>query len=314
MGGPSRYCGQCGQQMKQGARFCGSCGRPVSNNLTSAPVTEEERAYGPVPGYAAAQDTAARQKPVTPAPASTEPARPPGTWSDDSAVGPAQERQVGSPGRQDPGYRTGRRRPSGWMIVAGLVVLTAVAGSVLGVVLTHHSRASLTATSHRRQTTRAAAPEPATTEPSPAPTPTPPAVLSLNGITIAVGAVNTDPDVTAVAQTLAKYFGGIDSGNYTQAWDTYTPALQAAIPFQPWSSDLSTTQDTRIVVQSIRHHANGNVDATVLFRSHQAPQDGPNPGETCTDWSLDYRLVPSSGSAGYLINKVKKAGAGDAPC
>lgn len=142
-----------------------------------------------------------------------------------------------------------------------------------------------------------------------------------------MGAVNTDPDTTDVAATLAAYFAGINTTNYMQAWDIYTPALQAVIPFQPWSSALSTTQDSQVVVQSIQHDANGGIDAEVLFESHQAGEYGPNPGETCTNWSLDYQLAPSSGaqpspsassigsaSLSYLINKVTDVGAGHASC
>jgi hypothetical protein len=103
---------------------------------------------------------------------------------------------------------------------------------------------------------------PSPTSPSPAP---PPTQVTLNGMTIRISAVNTDPDATGVAATFAAYFGGIDSRNYMQAWDTYTPALQAAIPFQPWSSGLSTTRDGQVVVQSIQHNPNGDMTARVTF-------------------------------------------------
>jgi hypothetical protein len=139
-------------------------------------------------------------------------------------------------------------------------------------------------------------------------------------MTINVGAVNTDPDATAVATTLGAYFGGIDARNYRQAWDTYSAALQAATPLQPLAKALSTSQDSLIVVQSIQHDGNGNVDADVSFQSHQAGQYGPNPGETCTQWSLDYHLVPAANAAAspvplsYLINQVTENGPGHTSC
>jgi hypothetical protein len=118
-----------------------------------------------------------------------------------------------------------------------------------------------------------------------------------------------------VATVIGNYFAGIDGRNYLQAWNLYTPALQAVIPFQPWSSALSTTQDSQIAVQGIQPDAAADVDTTVSFQSRQAPQYGPNQGETCTNWSLDYRLIPSSsaGSA-YLIDKVTPIGAGHTAC
>ena len=110
-------------------------------------------------------------------------------------------------------------------------------------------------------------------------------------MTIGIGAVNTDPDATAVAATLAAYFGGIDARNYRQAWDTYRPASRRR-PLQSFAKELSTTQETQVTVQSIQHDEGGNIEADISFQSHQAGQYGPNPGETCTDWTLDYHLVP----------------------
>ena len=138
----------------------------------------------------------------------------------------------------------------------------------------------------------------------------------MDGITIHVGAVSTDPDATGVAATLAGYFGGIDAGRYTQAWDTLSPALRDAVPFQRWANGLSTSQDSQVVVQGIQHNADGSIDTDVSFQSHQAGQYGPNPGEMCTNWSLDYQLVPAAdgGSLSYLINKVTDIGPGHASC
>jgi hypothetical protein len=154
--------------------------------------------------------------------------------------------------------------------------------------------------------------------PSPSP---PPTQVNIQGVTIGISAVNTDPDAMDVAATLAAYFGGIDARNYKQAWDTFTSAFQAVVSFQKFSSSERTSQDTQIVVQSIRHDSNGDLDVQVGFQSHQAGQYGPNPGETCTNWSLDYHLVVSpraqpsaTASPSYLINKVTYVGAGHTSC
>lgn len=154
---------------------------------------------------------------------------------------------------------------------------------------------------------------------SPVPHP-PPTQLATPGTIIGIGAVNTDPDATAVAGTLATFFGGINIGKYAQAWDTYTTALQAAIPFQSFATAVSTSQDSQVIVQSIRHDANGKVEADVSFQSHQAGQYGPSQGETCTNWSLDYHLVPGSAAAAgaaplsYRIDQVTDIGAGHTSC
>jgi hypothetical protein len=162
--------------------------------------------------------------------------------------------------------------------------------------------------------------------PSATPAPTsaaapPPTQVNLQGVTIGISAVNADPDAMEVAATLAAYFGGIDARNYKQAWGTYTSALQVAFPFQKFSSGERTSQDTQIVVQSIQHDSNGDLVVQVGFQSHQAGQYGINPGETCTNWSLDYHLVASPGaqpsataSPSYLINRVTYVGAGHTSC
>ena len=132
----------------------------------------------------------------------------------------------------------------------------------------------------------------------------------MDGVTIDISAVNTDPDASAVASTLAAYFGGIDAGDYRQAWDAYSASFHGSNTYQSFANGDSTTQDSQIVVQSIQDDSGGNVNTDVSFQSHQAGQYGPNPGETCTNWSLDYTLVPAGGSntsPSFLIGKATGA-------
>ncbi len=157
----------------------------------------------------------------------------------------------------------------------------------------------------------------APTSVSPAP---PSTQVNINEMTIGIGAVNTDPDATNVAATMAAYFGGIDTQSYKQAWETYTPALQASVSLQPFASALSTSQDSQVTVTSIQHDGNGYLDADVSFQSHQEGQYGPNPGKTCTNWTLDYYLAPAVGatagpvSLSYQISEVTDIGAGHTSC
>jgi hypothetical protein len=156
--------------------------------------------------------------------------------------------------------------------------------------------------------------------PSPTAPPSPPGQVTIAGMTIGISAVNTDPDATAVATTLAAYFGGINSRNFPDAWDTYTSGEQAAVPYSAFASSHRTSQDNPVTVQSIRDDGGGNLEADVSFRSHQAGQYGPHPGETCTNWTLDYHLVGASGATAgsvqlsYLIDKVTLLGPGDTAC
>jgi zinc ribbon protein len=337
-----RFCGLCGYELKPTARFCGNCGHSVSENASQAAAAGSAADPPAGPPQAPQPDLPAYFPTITAGPG--VPVQPLGA-SDVSAG--AATANVPTQGRPPPAQAPASARPSPrgtaarparllafrWSLALALTVLVAAGGTAAGLLLTRHSHAqpgaqgNAVAVSSPIRTT--ASPSPTGTTASPTPSP-PPTQVNSQGVTIGIGAVNTDPDVHDVTATLAAYFGGIDIRNYMQAWDAYAPALQAAFPFQSFSGDLSTTQDSQVVVQSIQHEPNGDIDATVSFQSHQAAQDGPN-GETCTNWSLDYQLVPSStaqpsaaasssvtspgpASLSYLISKAAKVGAGNTSC
>jgi hypothetical protein len=184
--------------------------------------------------------------------------------------------------------------------MAALAVLVVGGGIATGLLLTRHSAGQAPA-----QANIAGAP---------------PTQVSMRGVTVGISAVSNDPDATNIADTLATYFGGIDARNYRQAWNTYTTALKAAVPYRPFAKALTTSQDSQVVVHGIQHDANGNVEVAVSFQSHQTGQYGANQGETCTNWSLDYHMVPAANatsgplSLSYLIDKVTIIGAGHTSC
>jgi hypothetical protein len=201
--------------------------------------------------------------------------------------------------------------------MVGIAALVAAGGTAAALYFTHSShRSQATPSGHLGVSSAPASAPTPTPGLSSSPSPAAPTKVIVDGVSVDISGVSTDADAAAVARTMGTYFGGIDARNYPQAWDAFAPALQAAIPYQPWSSSLGTTRDTRVALRTIRHEPSGDIDVTVSFRSHQAPQSGPNPGETCTNWSLKYRLVPSSDSASlpYLIRKVKPLGAGHVAC
>jgi len=289
-----RFCTRCGHELRPDASFCVNCGGSVPDSADQLVATG-----GPDPHPAPwqAPDRPAHPPAITGSPVPPDLAPPGGV----------------RPPRPATPARPPRRPVVPWLLGAALAVFVLAGGTVAGLVLIRHLHGQPSA---QRQTAAVSSPtsSPTITTSSPAPAP-PPTQVNIQGVPITIGAVNTDPDATAVAATLAAYFGGIDTQNYRQAWDVYTAALQAAVPFQPFATNLSTSQDGQVVVQSIQHDANGDIEAEVSFQSHQAGQYGPNPGETCTNWSLDYDMVPSSSaSLAYLIDKVTDVGAGHASC
>ena len=273
----------------------------------------------PSGGAPPAQDLPQRGLPPPGAPFEDDPL-PPGAPSPGPPLVPPF-----SPGAPRVGPPPHQRRQPGYLIplIVALAVLVA-GGSAGAVVLIRHR------TGHPVAQTTPAAISPTTASPvssspdsgsaSPSAPPTPPSQVTIGGMTIGISAVNTDPDATAVAATLAAYFGAIDNRNYRDAWDIYTADEQAIVHYDAWASNLSTTQDTQVTVQSIQHDGGGNLEADISFQSQQAGQDGPNPGETCTDWTLDYHLVPTtavtSGAVpiSYLIDKVTYIGPGHTAC
>jgi hypothetical protein len=334
-----RFCRRCGRELKPAVRFCVSCGYSVpesAGQAASGGSAEDLHA-----GQPQEPDLPAYFPTITSIPTPQDPVQPLAAgdrWGGNVSPGaattnvsrqenppPALARPSAGPPPRGTPARTARppafRRP----LALALAVLVAAGGTAAGLLLTRHSHAQpgtqgkAVAVSSTIGTT--APPSPAGTTAAPSPS-APPTQVNIQGVTIGTAAVNTDPDEADVTATLGTYFAGIDTRNYTQAWDAYTPAYQASYSLQSLSQADSTTQDSQVVVQSIRHDTNGDLEATVLFQSRQAAGYGPssNPGEMCTDWSLDYHLAPSSvtspgpASLSYLINKVTTVGVGDTSC
>lgn len=335
MGDSPRFCVSCGHELGPGTRFCTACGHAVDEQDHAA--AED----GTVPGerYSAAPSEDYGNPPTSEVPAPpggvTAPEPVTAEWSRQptdlmsTAAEQRPEEPFDYPGLADRPSgrerlveeRTGKTHRGRWFIAIAAVLLVAAGGVAAALFLLHPSHGKAVATggsSPPTSNTQSAQSPSANPTPSPSPSPSPPPApthVRVDGVRVGISAVNTNANATAVAQALGTYFGGINAQNYTQAYNTFTPSLQAAIPYQNWSSGLTTTKDTAVAVQSIQHHPNGDVNVTVSFRSHQAPQYGPVAGDTCDNWLLDYRLVPSgSASPPYLIGKVKPVGAGYQAC
>jgi len=115
-------------------------------------------------------------------------------------------------------------------------------------------------------------------------------------------------DSSSASATLNTYFDGISSGDYATAYAQLSPREQANNGrLSEWSSGLLTSIDTNVVVNSVSNRGGGTIVANVSFHSHQAPDQGVNPGETDTNWNIDYTMVPGPGAGGYLIDDTSNA-------
>jgi hypothetical protein len=156
---------------------------------------------------------------------------------------------------------------------------------------------------------------PAATTTTPAATTTTPAA-SFALAPVNVGAVASNPLAGQMAVLFGTYFGGINTRHFSRAYAAYSPAYRAETSLQAFATGDATSRDTDVVINSITRNANGNAVVDVDFTSHQAPSDGPVPGQTCDNWALAYHLVAAApGSAfSYLISSTSAIGPGYVAC
>jgi hypothetical protein len=133
---------------------------------------------------------------------------------------------------------------------------------------------------------------------------------------INTAAVPSSPFVGAATTTFSSYFGGINAKNFPQAFSAYSPGYQARMGYQSLASGDATSTDTNVTVTSIGQNNDGSLTVGTTFTSHQSPSSGPNPGETCTNWSLAYHLVPATlgSSLAYQLDSSSPVGSGHSAC
>jgi hypothetical protein len=277
-------------------RFCQQCGAPLEVHCSNEHVSPMGRRFCPSCGESLVP--VEQYPPPAPAP-QPEHAQPMPT--------------VGRPRAEEK-----RRGPMILVIACVVVVLAAAAGGAVVVLHKHSggpkpgndavSRTSSTAkvstTLQNTTTSSPAATVPASTIPTT--TLPPPTTLPANMVAVKTSAVASNPLSTDVAQTFSTYFGGINDRKWAQAYSAYGPSYQQDVTLQSFESVDATSSDMDVAVMSIDEGAGGTLSVGVDFTSHQAAANGPS-GETCTQWSLTYMLVPSAGGGAldYLIQSAK---------
>jgi S1-C subfamily serine protease len=131
-----------------------------------------------------------------------------------------------------------------------------------------------------------------------------------------VGAVSGSPFAAPVQQTLETYFEGIDARDFTAAYSAYSARFQGSLSETSFATADGTSTISSVSVSSVVAQMNDDLKADVTFTSVQAAQDGPVPGQTCTNWSLEYILVPAPAGnpLSYLIDSVAPISAGHTAC
>jgi serine protease Do len=93
-----------------------------------------------------------------------------------------------------------------------------------------------------------------------------------------------------VAAAFSEYFGGINTGDYQAAWLRLSPDRRERTTLDEFSTAVRTSYDFGFVVNDASY-ADHRASVWLEFISIQDPSLGPQPGESCTRWSLDYILV-----------------------
>jgi len=205
------------------------------------------------------------------------------------------------------------------VIVAAVLVL-GVGGVAVALSIGHRSPSQPSATSAPTSQTAAGDPNQDNSEApsaptSPSPTATVPTGLGPSLVPVDISAVSYDSDASQVAATFETYFGGIDNQNWDLAYSAYSPQYQSRNTESSFESADGSSSDADAAITSITPGPFGSTIADVSFTSSQAPDAGPVPGESCTDWTLAYTLVPgNSGDLTYLINSAAPNGAGNVGC
>ncbi len=218
--------------------------------------------------------------------------------------------QFGAPATPPPG---GNRRR--WSQIVLPLAIVVVALGVSGAVFflpsgagTTHKGSQNTTVSARPSTSTTHTHTTSSTTSTTVPSPSGPLQMTIQP------AAEASTVVTPVADALEQYLGGIQARQWNSAYAALSPTMQAKMvsPAVLASGD-KTSVLSHLVIHSITPNSNGAA-AVVSFTTHQAPNAGPNPGETCTNWSLSYSFIPAPSGTGYVIDAVSSVGPGHVPC
>jgi hypothetical protein len=147
---------------------------------------------------------------------------------------------------------------------------------------------------------------------SPGLTSQPAAANSGHGAVTVTAAAVQDPDASAVAAFLDRYFTAINSHDYQAYASLLSPPLQQDLTPASFNSGYRGTADSAETLVRISAAADGDTAAAVTFTSHQDP-DVANREEACTSWRISLFLAQDG--SGYLIDQAPQGyHAAPAPC
>jgi S1-C subfamily serine protease len=121
------------------------------------------------------------------------------------------------------------------------------------------------------------------------------------------------PDAAGIAETLASYATGINTGDYDTSYDDLGPTSQAQDSRQEFAATHTSSYLFDLHLEAVTSTVAGD-EAVVRFTSVQDPDQGHN-GQTCSIWLITYRMIVEPGSDGHwLIDRATAAGGYPRPC
>lgn len=116
----------------------------------------------------------------------------------------------------------------------------------------------------------------------------------------------------AAVSALASYFAAINSGDYGTAYAILSPRLEGNNSLAAYGNQLTTTFDMDFRVLGVTQAAD-HVTVGLAFTSLQAPDHGPS-GDSCDNWTLDYRMVQDPTGAWRIDGATGRNGSTHSSC
>lgn len=271
-------CGACGSDHPPGRRHCPSCG-------TGETQVEELSGWTTVAGTRSERsDQADAGRLVT---------------DMDRA------RRIGDgTGQGEPGGEVGRRLLGTVLVVVGLALIAG--GGYTAYQNRHNPPRGIPPGVRPTPSGRPTAP---VSQPPASPTQSPSAPTSPVGtsgtpqIVAVAPALSGQPDVSDVTDTLTTYFTAINERDYEAYRSVLVGADNRVRNEDEFLRRFRSTSDSDVRLVGIRRDPDGEIFATVTFRSTQDPQDAPDGVSACVSWVLTYPMTRDG--AGLKIDLVR---------
>lgn len=113
-----------------------------------------------------------------------------------------------------------------------------------------------------------------------------------------------------IAQVLFSHGQAINRGAYAAAFDNFFSTMQTQLGgLETWSEGQTSSYWTQLTIQDVNGFDSAYT-AQVVLQTQQAAMDGPD-GQTCSNWSMQYELIPRDGK--FYITEAKSLDPGGVP-